>query len=975
MNILNISSQYNFLKSLAKWTYEKYGDNPITFSNVKILIPNRRACNELKRIFLELSNNKAILLPTIKTISDIDYDNLLLEKSSYKDLEKLKFIPQPISSIKYKLLLIKEISKWSTTQKNEFSNLSIKQTIKLAFELETFLKEVKKKNLSLTDLKTLIENRDEYSQHWQKIIDFLEVFGTRWNEFMKQNNFISPYDYKLQLLELNNEFLKNKKPEFPIIVAGFMDSTNLTLKFLNTILKHNNCYLILKGFENLDQETWENIDEFHPQFLIKYILKSLKYSPEKIQEVQYSKFITCNNEIQNILTTAMMPASQTYKWQNLESITQNSITQINCKNNHEEINIVFAILKNFISNNKNKSVALVINDLDFAKNIELKFNKIDIHINNSFGDKLLSCKTTSYLFLLIETINNNFSPTKLLSLLKHPFANFGYTKQEFEKNLNLFEEHILRGGKIDKGFGYFISQAKKLNSTNITVLEKQSLIKWLENIFNTLNPLIKILTKKQHDFHDLLKNHIKTAETIFANNLWNIDESGEELYKIITELLKESSNHGIIKTQDYLILLSYFISENTFHKKYHVHSAINILPPKDARLLNHDLIILSQLNENHFPNVKYTDPWMNKQMRNNFGFDPKEIEISNFAFDFVQLLSQKQVILTRALKEQGITTTKSRFLFRLEAVLNKINSNIPELNQWKKVIELYNKPEKLNKIPRPKPKPPIELRPKKLSATNIETLIKNPYEIYAKKILNLYEKEKIEEQNTFLAFGNSVHEALENFVSNYHQIEEQNKLNQIIEYGKKSFEKHFNNSFSKDLWWHRFNNIAQWFIKNEQKLRENNCEILAEKKGKITIQEIDFILEAKADRIQIHSNGNTDIIDYKTGMIPSLKSIEQGKSPQLTIEALIAQNKGFNTDKEIKTIQNLEYWKTTGNKEELEIKKTNKNLDELITEAKQGIIKLIIHFNNLDNTYTATTDIHRENQYKHLSRIEEWIYN
>ena len=67
--IHNISSSYNFLKSLHSWIINNFQN----LSTIKVILPNRRSCNELKLIFQE--NNFCGFLPQIKSLSDIDIED------------------------------------------------------------------------------------------------------------------------------------------------------------------------------------------------------------------------------------------------------------------------------------------------------------------------------------------------------------------------------------------------------------------------------------------------------------------------------------------------------------------------------------------------------------------------------------------------------------------------------------------------------------------------------------------------------------------------------------------------------------------------------------------------------------------------------------------------------------------------------------------------------------------------------------
>ena len=159
MQYLNIPANQNFLETLYKYILDEFNYNPLKLSELVVLLPSRRSCNELKKIFLKNSDKKAVLLPKIKAIGDISYDELLLEEIDLNILKKFKEIAKPISNIKYKLLMIKQLLQFK-------QNINVEQVVNLAKELNIFLNEVLSNNLTFDDLKNIVD--DEYAEHWQK---------------------------------------------------------------------------------------------------------------------------------------------------------------------------------------------------------------------------------------------------------------------------------------------------------------------------------------------------------------------------------------------------------------------------------------------------------------------------------------------------------------------------------------------------------------------------------------------------------------------------------------------------------------------------------------------------------------------------------------------------------------------------------------------------------------------------------------
>ena len=72
------------------------------------------------------------------------------------------------------------------------------------------------------------------------------------------------------------------------------------------------------------------------------------------------------------------------------------------------------------------------------------------------------------------------------------------------------------------------------------------------------------------------------------------------------------------------------------------------------------------------------------------------------------------------------------------------------------------------RLPRPAPTPPVETRPRRLSVTEIETWLRDPYAIYAKHVLKLRPLDALDEPIGPLERGTALHKALEIFIAKYH---------------------------------------------------------------------------------------------------------------------------------------------------------------------------------------------------------------
>ena len=134
--------------------------------------------------------------------------------------------------------------------------------------------------------------------------------------------------------------------------------------------------------------------------------------------------------------------------------------------------------------------------------------------------------------------------------------------------------------------------------------------------------------------------------------------------------------------------------------------------------------------------------------------------------------------------------------------------------------------------------------------------------------------------------------------------------------GEKHFAPLMERPEARALWWPRFQRIAAWFAEWEAARRGNIDAINAEIRGEIEIP-LDnartFILSARADRIERRQDGGFAILDYKTGQPPTGKQVRMGLSPQLTLEAAILREGGFDDIPAGSSVGELTYVRLSGN--------------------------------------------------------------
>ncbi len=960
-NIFNIPASLSFSDTLAHALIEKYQDNLSGLSQTILLLPTRRACRVMQDAFLRQTNGKPILLPQLKAIGDIDEEELLLQSSAEKSLS----IRPALSPLKRQILLTRLISTLPDFSKN------IEQNMALAQALGTLMDQIHTENLELSDLPNLVD-KQAFADHWQITVDFLEILSDHWPKILEAEECIDAADRRNQLILALCTHWENNPPPHPIIAAGTTGSIYATKSLLKIISNLPQGQIILPGLDTyISSEAWEVLEEGHPQATLKILLEGLDVERKDVQ--------TLTNEAnaqnrERIISDMMLPASFTSEWGKDEKHHDDKaaltpIHRYDCETIQEEADLIALLLREALET-PSKTAALITPNRGLARRVAQACRRWDIMLDDSAGQALSETPLGLYLLSTIAALIEGARPFSLLSLLKNQYAK-GNNVEEYRKNVRLLEYQVMRGIVKTPTFKFYKSctQDEKLIA----------FISHLEGLFKTSLPLFE---ENTHDFNDLLTEHLTLSETLAndehqsgATNLWQ-GEIGEAASLFFSDLKTYASAFPKMTGVEYLAVITQLMKQVTIRPKFGTHPRLQILGQLEARLIQADRVILAGLNEGTWPPSMGYSPWMSRPMRKDFGLPPLERDLTLATHDFVQGICQNEVFLTRSKKMDGTPTLPARWLERLETYV-QANNNLtnfvitgPHLEYLK---HLHHAPQQ-SSITRPAPTPPVESRPRKLSVTGVETLMKDPYAIYARKILGLYRLDPIEKPYDAAQKGNILHHTLNRFIHVHRVSFTHGALSDFLTIAKEEFEKATSNQDIYAFYEPRLIRLGEWFINHETQWRYKASFVAAEIEGEITFDN-DFTLHARADRIDQLHEGDMAIIDYKSGGTYSKKQMEKGGTPQLPLEALILDEGGFSPISN-KKAHRLAYWKLTGGNPAGNITELSDiQASNLVETVKTSLMTLISSFDDQQTPYYAIPVLEnapRFNDYEHLERVKEW---
>jgi ATP-dependent helicase/nuclease subunit B len=920
-NIYYIPATESFVDSLAQGFFEKFADYGNDFSDIKIFLPNMRSIAEFKKSLMRQRAKHAFILPQIIAIGEDD-----------QQVAKNNIIGQ----LEQKLLIIQEIHNWQEnhnvdlfTKNNGLGFYNFKAVLSLADSLILLLNEFEKEGINLARIRDVIPSF--LSNHYQLVLSFLENFQKNWKKTLKENHkttFVAQRNITIQQTIKN---LKNSK--HPIIIAGTTATIASTKNLMQEVATLPKGYVILPLLDKASLN--KDLLESHPMHNLQTLLTHLKITTDDINS--WSEFKPSNRQllIDNLLGNNI-------------TLTQSAIDNIclfEANSSEEEITNIALLLRESLDRNSKCEIAIITNDQALPIRLNAILAKWQIYIPHK---KNLAHSQEAIFFNLIANFCDaeNFSKN-FINLIKHPFL---LNEQSY-----LIEKRIYQKQKIVTNFAELYS-----------LLPEIELVDYVKNIAETLKPLLQIFNYKNSSLTQIISTQRKVVKSLYSDAENIIGDFLDDLYDKANLFSKIDIKHYA----DFLheLILSEVILPNE-------KSNIHFLTPIEARLKHYDLTIITGLNEGTWPTTSNDNIWLSNQMRSQIGLISNNKKLALSHSDFLNHLAAPNLVLSRAKKTQGKVKLKSRWLIEIELLLKKNNLLLLAETKYQKYWQLLNQVKKYQPIEPCSACPPAAARIRKLSATQIERLIKDPYGIYAQKILHLKKLERNFSDINGADFGNAVHSALENFSNNYDNIDPQERLEKLLEYGEKSLNKHVSNKLALMLWRPRFSNIAKWFINIDENIRKKLPSIVSELylEANLLDQE-DFILNAKIDRLAM-SQQNIIISDYKTSNTAiSIKNAKIGINPQLVLEALLIQDKYPELN-----ITQIDYWLVTGKTTMAgEIKKLfadQEEIADLLDETKTGLQNFIKVFLNGKTPLLAIPDENiapNYNDYTHLERIKEW---
>jgi ATP-dependent helicase/nuclease subunit B len=415
-----------------------------------------------------------------------------------------------------------------------------------------------------------------------------------------------------------------------------------------------------------------------------------------------------------------------------------------------------------------------------------------------------------------------------------------------------------------------------------------------------------------------------------------------------------------------------------------VQGRIKIWGLLEARLMAADRVVLGGLNETIWPPETRSDPFLNRAMRAELGLPPPERRIGQSAHEFALALASPEAIMVRARTVEGTPMVASRFLRRLDGFVGADAAKAMR-GRGRFLIDAavaLDAAPAAAAAPRPNPKPDAAKQPTSLSVTEIRTLMRDPYAIYARHVLGLQPLDPLEAVADVRDRGNIIHDALAEFVSAAQADWPADPFSTLIAIGRRRFAPYAHIESVSAFWWPVFQRVAAWFADWEAARRVGIAASIVETAGSLVFPLADgtsFKLRSRADRIDQLQDGSLVILDYKTGKPPSGKQIALGLDPQLTLMAHIA-SQGLFADVPAGPIAAIAHVRLASESAEIipKIERIPVSAEDVAQWMVKHVEGLKLVLNRLRSQQTGFLSRQRieksgdSGDYDHLAREREW---
>ncbi len=884
-NIFSIPPALGFADALVKGVMDHHHGDPLAMARATILLPNNRAIIAVRDAFVRQAE-KGLLLPRLVAIGDPELDDSIGVALDPIDAEP---IPPAIDPLLRTMILARKIQ-----ASNLWPNLTAAKAQALAQDLGRVLDQLIVEGKRIAQIEEYIP--ETLSTHWEESLKFLSFIEKDWPRELQARGAIDLTDRRNRLLAAVVERWAKTPPKARVYAAGISSAAPAIAALLKAVSRMPFGQVILDGVDlDMADTDWQAIFgsedqrplESHPQYHIGLLLDRMDCTRSDVQLWPYMRVANPMAARFRALSHAMAPAEATTGWYKVSDAERSlpEVKALTLATSADEAQAIAITMRAHLEV-PGETIALVTPDRELGRRVSAHLRRWGVVADDSAGQPLSQTGAGSFVLAAAQMAVDNFSAPALLALLKHPLANGG----DPEARLVWLDQ--VR--KLDKRIrGPLAGQG--LDAVDQRASVDPELAAWWAKVRPFIAPLGTARTVAA-----LAEQIIALGGKMTGDKLW-AGPDGRALSDYLAEIVLQSPFGATASDlADAFETLKALFDAKSIRPAFGEHPRIFIWGLIEAKLQRADHVILAGLNEGSWPQLASPDPWLAPPIRRVLGLPSLDFRIGLAAHDLIGACGAKSVLLTRSNRDAQGPAAESRFWLRLDTFVKDGLKPPTKIKPHLLAREIDWADGKRCKAPAPRPTADQRLAAK-VSVTDFDALVADPYSFYAKRILRLTKLDDAGAAHDAKQLGTVIHEALHKWgrdskfaagtLASHFRTElaaagfsEAQQLTHLpkLEEAAATFETVTRQRFDQDGW----------------------TPLYQEERGKIDLSGIMII--GKADRIDLDGDGQAVIIDYKNGGAPSSKRVADLSQLQLGLLALMLEQAGFNGTHYLPA--DIEYW-------------------------------------------------------------------
>lgn len=999
--LLTIAPSSPFLRTLAEALLD--GDlvpgfaprqDPFALATATIYLPTRRAGRLFADTLRATLGSEAILLPRIVPLGDVDEDAL-----AFSDMASPLLAPRAVSPTHRRIALTALVTRWRETMARANGQEAVAagpaSTVALADELASLFDQMAIGRIDWARLDTL--NLEEHDSFFDQSLDFVRIARHAWAAHLEAEGMVEPAERRDALVAAEAARLTALGVQAgPVVAAGSTGSLPATARLLATIARLPLGAVVLPGLDlDMEPAAFDLLTDAaagapdHPQYNLARLLGTMGVERRDVGRLGLppSPRVRLMGEAMRQAETSDLWASLPERFLPAEmEAALERVTVIEAADSREE-GLCIALLLRESLERRGEQAALITPDRDLARRAAAELARFGLPVDDSAGEPLSETPPGRLARLAAHVAAQDFAPVPLFALLGHPLARFGLELPQIREAVAALELLALRGPRPRRGLVGLREALDAFDRDSLHRLDPrrrldEAALLAARDLVERLAVAFAPLTAGAAPMAERIAAHRAVTETIAGPlDAEDDDPALAALARAFDEIAGGAEHGPALILADYADMVAPLLAGEMVRPKGETTLPVRILGPLEARLVALDRVVLGGLVEGVWPPQTRSDPWLSRPMRTDLGLDLPERRIGLSAHDFAQAAGADELFLVYPSKLDGAQSVPSRFLQRLKTVAGTARWEAARARgeRWRQAAMALDEAPAVPRVTQPMPAPPLSLRPRQLSVTEIETLLRDPYSIFARHVLRLQPLEPLDAPPGGAQRGTALHDALGRFTARYPEELPDNALEELLALGREAFARLTVFPAEHAIWWARFERVAGWMVEFERRRRVDISRIAAEIGGalELSLPAGPFRLTGKADRIDILKDGRLAIIDYKTGTAPSAAQV-RALSPQLPLEAAIARHGGFRgvPGGEVADFFHVELrGGAEPGREKPAVAAKGPSAMEIADEVLGKLVTLLSAFDDPQQGYRALAAPQwrgRFGPYDHLARVREW---